>query len=442
MAINIFTLGCKVNQYESGRLGSALRRRGFSVAYGLIPPAELYVLNTCAVTAEAERKSRQAVARIRRAAPDAKIIVYGCASQNCREAFIGKPGVAGVYGTEDVVIVAEEIAKKLGIRSEALGVKDGEQYLKTVYGEGRARAYIKAQDGCDSFCSYCIVPHLKGRSRSRPISEITAEAERLSGQYKEIVLIGINLSDYGKQMKNDKGQMTNPHSTLHTSQALTDLITALADIPARIRLGSLECQVITRPFLQSLQNLKAFCPHFHLSLQSGSDKILRAMNRHYTAAEYLDKVKLIRFFFPNAGITTDIICGFPGETDEDFEMTCRTAEAAAFSDIHIFPYSEREGTAAAKSSEPCIPKALILERVKILSEIRGRSRSMFLRNLTNGSGNDMIVLLERTAGGISEGYSENYIRCYCKEPLRVGEQYRVRAAGVWKDGLEVVTLKA
>ncbi|GHU99311.1 tRNA (N(6)-L-threonylcarbamoyladenosine(37)-C(2))- methylthiotransferase MtaB [Clostridia bacterium] len=479
MQINIFTLGCKVNQYESGALGRALERRGFSVCYGLEPPGDLYILNTCAVTAEAERKSRQAVGRISAAAPDAGIVVCGCASENDAAAFRDKTGVAVVFGdVKDKEALADRIAaigdsgqwsvvsgqvkndskgqvkgtgtreRGTGIgyhleRSEAvqpnkdktdnceLSIVNGE-LDKDAYGEDKTRAYIKAQDGCDSFCSYCLIPHVKGRSRSRPIAEIAEEAKALARRFKELVLIGINLSDYrcathGAQgAEKDKSPNTD----------LTGLILALKDIDARIRLGSLEPRVITPAFLDALKGLKAFCPHFHLSLQSGSDRILKLMNRRYTAAEYLEKARLIRSHFPYAGLTTDIICGFPGETEEDFRATCETARAAGFSAIHIFPYSERAGTAAARLKEARVPKTRAAERVRILSEIRDQMRTTFLKDLTSGAGSDIIVLIEQTAGGVSSGYSENYVKCYCREPLTVRESYRMRAVGLYRDGLE------
>jgi threonylcarbamoyladenosine tRNA methylthiotransferase MtaB len=222
---------------------------------------------------------------------------------------------------------------------------------------------------------------------------------------------------------------------------LTDLILALDGVGSRIRLGSLEPRVITPAFLDALKNLKEFCPHFHLSLQSGSGRVLRLMNRHYTAAEYLEKVRLIRSRFPSAGLTTDVICGFPGETESDFRETLETARAANFSAIHIFPYSERAGTAAAKMKAQCVSKAAIAERVKILSEIRDKMRTAFLNDLTSGGGSDMIVLVEQSEGGIASGYSENYVRCYCRQPLKERELVRVRAVGLYKDGLEVKTME-
>ena len=376
----VYTLGCKLNQYESFAVMNSLMEAGYDVEEGL-KFADLYVINTCAVTAEAERKSRQVLSKIDKLNPQAKVVVLGCASQK-------SPGQ----------MLAEAPA----------------EYEEDLYPcKPRTREYIKVQDGCNNFCSYCIVPYLRGRSRSRSPESILAEIERFQTDCREFVLTGINLSDYGRNL----------------GLTLTDLVRSCRDVAQRIRFGSLEVNVITDEFLVACQELQSFCPHFHLSLQSGADAVLKAMNRRYTRAEYAAAAERIRKYFPDAAITTDVICGFPSESETDFQDSLSLCEAVAFSDIHVFPYSPREGTAAY--SLGALPKETVLDRVGRLTALKRKLHAAYLERFI---GKPLKVLTEEQEGKFVVGYSENYIKCYLdRSPLnRVVEAIPI---GIYGDGV-------
>ena len=318
----VFTLGCKVNECESDSLISGLTDLGYEVSDKLVP-ADLYVVNTCAVTKEAEKKSRQMASRIRKLSKDAKIIFTGCAVQKDPKQFLDKSDeflLTGVFNKNQILSMLEDKGEKLSPECGAF-----EELLPTK--SLRTRAYVKVQDGCNNFCSYCIIPYLRGRTRSRNPQSVVNEIQQIKP--KEAVINGINLSAYN-----------------YDGITLTGLMVALKGVDCRIRLGSLEVNVIDHEFLQALKKLKDFAPHFHLSLQSGSNAVLNAMNRHYTREEYIEKVNLIREYFPDAAITTDIIVGFPTETEQDFLDSVDIVEKVKFADIHPFPFSPRSGTVA------------------------------------------------------------------------------------------------
>ncbi|MDE5618122.1 MAG: MiaB/RimO family radical SAM methylthiotransferase, partial [Clostridia bacterium] len=277
----------------------------------------------------------------------------------------------------------------------------------------RTRMSVKIQDGCDNFCSYCLIPYLRGRSRSRSVEDTVAECLSVSGKTKEIVLTGIDISSYGKNI----------------DSSLTYLLTRLSHINCRIRLGSLEAGVITPEFLAACKGLKDFCPQFHLSLQSGSDSVLRRMNRHYTTAEYADKVELIRKAFPYAGITTDLICGFPTESEEDFETTLEFLKKIGFSHIHVFGYSPRKGTAAEKLKllNGDIVKRRCAGAQQVATECELEYKNKFI-------GRELRVLTEVTEGGYTVGFSPEYIRCYI-EGAPKGEIVNAVAKELYSDGL-------
>lgn len=383
----VFTLGCKVNACESEVLIKGLTDKGYTVSDKL-EYADLYIINTCAVTGEAERKSRQTIARVKKYNPAAKIIVTGCASEKAPKDFWGREGVTLVTGAkrkEQILDMLSDVGVKV--------FEEGDVLNETIFPENvKTRAFIKIQDGCDNFCSYCIIPYLRGRSRSRSVDGITGELKTVTA--KEVVLTAINLSDY-----NYKGT------------DLSGLIRAIAaeNFDFRVRLGSVEEGIITREFLDSLKTLKNFAPHFHLSLQSGSDNVLKAMNRHYSTAEFLNGVRLIREYYPNAGITTDIICGFPTETEEDFENTLEFAGICKFSDIHAFNYSPRQGTVAAslKNLDDGVKKA----RVQKLLDLKFELKSKFIEE---NLGLEKQVVFEDFDGVYTGGYTENYVRAYIK----------------------------
>ena len=405
----IYNLGCKVNKYECDCLMHAFAQRGFEVSDKL-QPADVYVINTCAVTAEAERKSRQCVARCRKFNPAARIAVTGCASQNCAAPFEKLPGVTYITGVEGKQAAVEKFAEKC-VEILPLPAKFGGL---TDPAPSRTRAFVKVQDGCDNFCSYCLIPYLRGRSRSREIEDVVRECRALAAQTKELVLTGIDLSSFGK----------------NTGQSLAALLRALADIDCRLRLGSLEVGVISQEFLSACAGLKNFCPQFHLSLQSGSDKVLKAMNRHYTGAEYEEKVRLIRRFFPRAGVTTDLICGFPAEGEEEFEQSLALARRVGFSRMHVFGYSPRKGTAAFKLFKP-LPPEQVKARVARAEALAARLAEEYARSLI---GQKVGVLFEEEKQGYLCGWSGEYLRCYCRAG-GVNEEKQVTVKELFRDGV-------
>ncbi|MBR2919110.1 MAG: tRNA (N(6)-L-threonylcarbamoyladenosine(37)-C(2))-methylthiotransferase MtaB [Clostridia bacterium] len=393
--IVVFTLGCKVNQYDSDAILNILSAGGFDVSDEM-EVADIYIINTCAVTAEAERKSRQTVTKILKLNPDAEIYVCGCASQRDKIQF-DREGVRYVSGTDGKIALAKELVEKVqnDVDMPECSFEIGKEFEEN---DGvlsfRTRHYIKVQDGCNNFCSYCIIPYLRGRSRSRDLEGIRAELDKAETVAKEIVLTGINLSAYGKEK----------------DSSLADLLRAVKDYPVRMRLGSLEVGVIDRDLLDATKEMYDFCPHFHLSLQSGDDETLKKMNRHYTTAEYESAVKLIREYYPNAAITTDIIVGFPTETEEQFVASMNFAKRIGFSDIHCFPYSSRKGTVAGKWQ--VLSKAVLTDRAKRMGEVK----NLLIKDyLTAQIGKPLKVLFETSdENGVWCGHTENYVKVYSK----------------------------
>ncbi len=409
MKISVFTLGCKVNESESASIRQGLLDIGIAVTEGLTF-ADVYVLNTCAVTAEAEKKSRQAIARIKRINPEAKILVTGCASQKDANAFWEKNGVVYVGGTkrkDEIMRVVQQLAEEAF--TPCIDVQEEDAFCELPVSRAvRTRVEVKVQDDCNNFCAYCLIPYLRGRERSRSIESVRREILLLNAP--EAVITGINVSAY----QTDKG-------------GLTELLQSLKGVSSRIRLGSLEVRVITPDFLRAAREMENFAPHFHLSLQSGSDGVLKDMNRKYTTKEYKEKVNLIREYFPYAAITTDIIAGFPTETDERFSESLNFAESVGFADIHAFPFSVREGTAAAKLED--LPKKIKKERTERLLSLAEYSKAAFYeKNL----GQIRQVIVEESDGESSYGYTENYIRTRIAEALPVGA-YQVQLKQVEKD---------
>ena len=406
MKIAVLTLGCKVNKYESDALIFELKNRGFD-ATDKLEEADAYIINTCAVTNEAEKKSRQMIERARKFNPNAHIYVMGCASQN-RPAQFDKKGVQFLIGTASKKKILDEL-EKVGQNIYALPEKYEDDLFSA---QTLTRAFIKIQDGCNHFCTYCIIPYLRGRSRSRSVQSIESEVEKLPSSVKEIVLVGIDVSDF----------------LIGGKKGLGTLLERLDRFGKRLRLSSMEDNLIDEEFLDKLSKLKNFCPHFHLSLQSGSDGVLKKMNRHYTTEEFENSVNLIRKHFPLAGITTDIIVGFPTETEEEFLQTMKFVEKVKFSQLHIFPYSKREGTVAAKLYKD-LPGQVKADRMKRLSELGKRLKNEFiLKNKTAK------VLIEEKNGEYFEGYSENYIKCYIKGDFAVGDVVSVELVKPFKHG--------
>lgn len=404
LRIRVVTLGCKVNQCESASIVSSIKKLGYNDTSEGLQPSDVYILNTCSVTAEADRKSRQYIGKMRKLNPDCKIIVLGCSSQNSCEKF-NKPNVVAIGGnaskTQFVIKTLNDIYNTLSDRvlycENASKISEKRVYDYDEYPiSDKTRSFVKIQDGCNRFCSYCIIPYLRGRSRSRSVEDIIKECELSSSD--EIVLTGIDVSDYGRDI----------------GTSLKELFSALSNINARKRLSSLECEVIDEELLRIMKD-GGFCPHFHLSLQSGNDQVLKSMNRHYDTSLFYDKILLIRKVFPSAGITTDVIVGFPTETDEFFKDGCRFIRKCAFSDIHVFPYSSRTGTLAAKKYKTLAPEA-VSERVGALLSIKQELKDAFIAQNLN-SVHDVYV--EDSHDGYNVGYTPNYIKVYSSAPRGV-----------------------
>ena len=420
MKIAIMTLGCKVNKYESDALSENLTLKGYETTDSL-EFADVYVINSCAVTAEAEKKSRQMIARCRKFNKDAKIFICGCASQNNAEQFEEKDveyigGVAGKLKISEYIDNFAKSGKKMPKNVKKVSKLPKEYEDEMLSKQSRIRAYIKIQDGCNNFCSYCIIPYLRGRSRSRAIFSVINEAASLGDEIKEIVLTGINVTDY----------------KIDGQPALLTLLEQLDRLGKRIRLGSVEDTVVSEDFVKGLSKLTNFCPHFHLSLQSGCDSVLKRMNRHYSANQFAHSVALIRKYFPDAGITTDVIVGFCEESEKEFQTTCQFVQDVKFSQLHVFPYSKREGTVAAKLYKD-MPKEIKGERVQKLEEIGKKLKKRFIKQNKFGK-----VLIEEKQDDFFVGYTENYIRVYIpsksvKEDI-INKILLIKIKKVYKDG--------
>lgn len=393
----VFTLGCKVNQYDSDAMLAVFEHAGFDICEGL-EYADVYVINSCAVTAEAEKKSRQSVARILKINPDARIYVCGCASQNNFSQF-AKNNVEYISGTDGKLDFARKIVNQY-VNDEQFDkiVPDSFDISKEFEDNDgvvnlRTRHFIKVQDGCNNFCSYCLVPYVRGRSRSRAVDSVVRELETVKNVAKEVVVTGINLSAYGKDI----------------DTSLANLMIALSKFDFSVRLGSLEVGVITKEFLDATAKIKRFCPHFHLSLQSGDDTVLKQMNRKYNCAQYFDAVQLIRKYYPSAAITTDIIVGFPTETEEQFENSMAFARKVGFSDIHVFPYSSRRGTVAGRMKT--LDPDVVTDRQKRMTAVK---KELVDNYLNKQIGMPVNVLFETQEDGVWCGHAPNYVKVYSK----------------------------
>ena len=406
--ICLVNLGCKVNQYELDGIKNSIPEE--YVVFTSLSPADIYVVNTCAVTSEAEKKSRQYISKILKLNPNAQIYVYGCASQNNPEQFLKFPNVKFVGGNNS----KGQFMRALSQSGNHVSTPPIEYEDDLIATGVRTRGYVKIQDGCNNFCSYCLIPYVRGRSRSRSLDSIVNEATTLSKTCPEIVLTGINVSDY----------------RIDGKLALPQVFKALSHLPCRIRMSSFEVNIVTREFLDVVSKMDNFCPHFHLSLQSGSDKVLKDMNRHYTTKEFFEKVCLIREYFANPAITTDLIVGFPTETEEDFATTLDFLKKVRFSAVHFFAYSSRKGTRAG--SLPMLNGEVVKDRENRLKEVvAGLKQDYIVSNV----GNTLEVLTEEKKDGYIEGFSRNYIRCYIKSSCPLEKVIKVVAKGPYKDGL-------
>ena len=397
------TLGCKVNAYETEAMEELLQTAGYDIV-PFTEQADVYVVNTCSVTNMAERKSRQMLHRAKKLNPEAVVVATGCYVQVSEEEARADAAVDLVLGNNQKrqIVTALDAYFEGRAFDDVLADVEKEQYeeleVSTVL--EHTRAFVKVQDGCNQFCSYCIIPYARGRVRSRRMENVIAEIKRLAEDgIQEVVLTGIHLSSYGREIDGESH--------------LIELIEAIHPIDgiSRIRLGSLEPRIITEEFVGRLKKLHKVCPHFHLSLQSGCEETLRRMNRHYTPEEYYEKCKLLRAAFENPAITTDVIVGFPGETDEEFDKTRQFLEKVHFYEMHIFRYSRRKGTRADKM-ENQIPEETKAQRSSILSSLESQMTKEFR---TKWTGACVKVLLEerQEINGVSYmvGHTPEYIKC-------------------------------
>ena len=400
--ISAITLGCKVNQYDTNAMLGLFRAGGYEVLpWGT--PTDIALVNTCTVTHIADRKSRAAVRQAARRG--SAVCVCGCLAQKQKDALLAMEGVCWVVGTADrggIVALVEA-----GTGRVMAGERPDYEELRLESPVERIRAFVKVQEGCDHFCSYCIIPYVRGRAQSRTRADVVAEVQRLcAAGVPEIVLTGIDLASYS------------------SGGDLADLVLALEEYTplGRLRLGSLEPGFLRYDVARRLARSQILCPHFHLSLQSGSDRVLRAMNRHYTAADYLQELDVLRTCFDHPAVSTDIMTGFPGEDDADFEQTEDLARRAAFSRLHVFPFSERDRTRAA-GLPGTVPMHLRRERALRLIALGEQLEQAYARSLLT---RQQAVLFEEEEDGLSAGYCERYVRVLAPGG-RIGEVQTVRA---------------
>lgn len=393
MHIYYHTFGCKVNQYETENIIQAMTERGHE-AVSRIAEADICIINSCTVTHEADKKLIQLINRINKEAPNATKVLCGCYAQTSGEASQHADIVIGTSDKGRIPDLIEEYAasgKKISkVRKHYIGEKI--EKMSNRGSERKTRGIIKIQDGCDRYCTYCIIPYSRGHCRSKSLSEIESEAKALvASGHREICLVGINLSCYGKDMG------------LDLADAVTRVcLTSGAD---RVRLGSLEAELLSENIIERMARCENLCPHFHLSLQSGCDKTLREMGRKYDKAEYFTIVSNLRKHFPSCAITTDIMVGFPGESEEDFAESLEFVKAIGFADAHIFPYSMRSGTPAAERIDQ-IPQSIKSNRARLMSEAVATSRRAYLNGLI---GKKLSVLFEKEKDAQwHTGHAEDY----------------------------------
>lgn len=396
MTAYYLSFGCKVNQYETNALRGMLSQEGIQPVEQP-EDADLILVNSCTVTASSDRKVRHALRSLRSRCPKAKIVLTGCLPQAHPDAAQLCPEADLITGTKDRAALIQRIRQLMESAVPWDGVTpytpgEGYELLPPAENADRTRAFIKIQDGCNQFCSYCIIPYARGRCRSKPREALAQEAAQMAqAGCREAVLIGINLAFYGMEWQGDLGDAV-------------DICCAVPGID-RVRLGSLEPEKLSDDLLRRLAAHPQFCPQFHLSLQSGCDRTLRAMNRHYTTAEYADLAARIRRIFPDAALTTDVMVGFPGETEADFARSLEFVREMGFAKVHVFPYSPREGTVAARMPEQ-IPSPEKRRRAALMGETAAACRRAFLRSQV---GKVMPVLFERSADPAwHRGYTPNY----------------------------------
>ena len=439
MKVAFHTLGCKVNHYETEAIKEAFVSRGAEIV-DEEDFADVYIINTCTVTNIADRKSRQFIRRAKRVNPDALVAVTGCYVQVAADEVAEMPEVDLIVGNGRKSEICGLVMQKLqeaeradGAHADVLVLPREELTFYEDMGrieagsDGMTRAYIKIQDGCDRFCSYCLIPYARGPVRSRAAEDIVEEVRALvEAGHMEIILTGINTALYG----------TEPGAECSLSQLLTmlDELEAPGGRDFRIRLSSLEPTVVDKDNVEEIIRHRRLCHHLHLSVQNGSDAVLKSMNRHYTRAEYLEIVRALRDYDPDFGITTDIIVGFPGETEEDFRDTLDIVKEAFFGKTHVFRYSPRRGTAGARL-KGAVPEEVKKERAGILEEAAEKVARDFRLSII---GKEQTVLIEEEEDGCMTGYTGNYIKTYIKADGEVPEPGRfckVIPTDLFRDGV-------
>ena len=411
----LHNLGCKVNAYETEAMQQMLEENG----YEIVPfkeGADVYIINTCTVTNMADRKSRQMIHRARKMNPDAVIVAAGCYVQaqgeqvdECIDIVIGN------NRKKDLIEILDAFWEKKSVRETVIDINHTSEYeeLHLSRTAEHTRAYIKVQDGCNQFCSYCIIPFARGRVRSRERMDVVSEVEKLAqAGYQEVVLTGIHLSSYG----------------VDTGDSLLNLILSVHEVEgiSRIRLGSLEPRIITEEFVKTIASLPKMCPHFHLSLQSGCDATLKRMNRRYTADEYFEKCELLRKYFDHPALTTDVIVGFPGETEEEFEQSKAFVDKVNFYETHIFKYSRRQGTKAAEMDNQ-VPDEIKTKRSNEMIALGEEKRKAYEERLV---GTTVEVLMEEPVTVDGEVYQAGHTREYVKVGLKTEENMSNRLVNV------------
>ena len=405
--VAFYTLGCKVNQYETEAMSELFKNKDYKIV-DFEEYADIYIINTCSVTSMSDRKSRQIIRRAKKHNENAIVIVTGCYAQTAADEVLKIDGVNAVIGNHNkcnIVEICESLSPASSYNAvfDIMNSHEFENLTINNY-ESRTRAFIKIQDGCNQFCSYCIIPYARGPIRSRDEESILDEIKKLADNgFREVILTGIHVASYG----------------FDTNTNLASLVLKIDGIDGidRIRLSSIEPMAIDYTFIEMVKSSKKLCRHFHLSLQSGCDETLHRMNRKYTTAEFMDIVNGIRDIFPDAAITTDIMVGFPGETDEEFEKSLEFVNKVQFGDAHIFQYSPRRGTPAAKKKQ--IPPTVKEHRSKLMISATDKTRADFIRQF---EGQTMDVLFERSNDGVYEGKTNNYIPVFVKSDTDISNK--------------------
>lgn len=394
-----FALGCKVNQYESEAIAELFAEKGYEIV-GIEEKADVYVINTCTVTNFGDKKSRQLIRKVKRQNENAVVAVVGCYAQTAPQELMKVEGVNLVIGTKDraqIVEMVENYDASRGVENHVTDIMKERVFepLSIQKLANRTRAYLKIQDGCSQYCSYCIIPYARGPIRSREPQEVLAEVKRLADNgFKEVVLTGIHVASYGKDRRDT---------------SLLEILRQVHEVEGieRIRFSSIEPNVVTEEFAQTMAELPKVCDHFHLSLQSGCDRTLKEMNRKYDTEKYRQAAATLRKYMPYVALTTDIIVGFPGETEEDFKESYAFAKEIGFAKIHVFPYSPKKGTPAAERKDQ-LPNAVKSERSHTLIELSDTMAQDFLQPYI---GQEVEVLFERAVSeGVYEGHTTNYIK--------------------------------